>query len=95
MLTSLSAAVTLTPEQELKIKPMIEDAFKALRDKTKGLDATERKQVTEQSMLDLKSAVRGILTAEQQGKLDNWKPSLRGRQGQSGGGGAGKKQGKP
>lgn len=96
MLTSLSAAVKLTPEQELKIKPMIEDALKALRDKAKGLEANERKQVTEQSMSDLKSAVRGTLTAEQQGKLDDWKPSMRGRsQSQPGGGGAGKKPGKP
>ncbi|MFM7188089.1 MAG: hypothetical protein ACKO14_09765 [Armatimonadota bacterium] len=96
MITSLSAAVTLTPEQELKIKPIIEDALKALRDKTKGLEANERKQVTEQTMSDLKSALRGSLTAEQQGKMDNWKPSMRGRgQAQPGGAGAGKKPGKP
>lgn len=96
LITSLSAAVTLTPEQELKIKPIIEDALKSLRDKTKGLEANERKQVTEQTMSDLKSALRGSLTAEQQGKLDDWKPSMRGRgQAQPGGAGAGKKPGKP
>ena len=96
LITSLSAAVTLTPEQELKIKPIVEDALKSLRDKTKGLEANERKQVTEQAMSDLKSALRGTLTAEQQGKLDDWKPSMRGRgQAQPGGAGAGKKPGKP
>ena len=96
LITSLSAAVTLTPEQELKIKPIVEDALKSLRDKTKGLEANERKQVTEQTMSDLKSALRGSLTAEQQGKLDDWKPSMRGRgQAQPGGAGAGKKPGKP
>ena len=96
LITSLSAAVTLTPEQELKIKPIVEDALKSLRDKTKGLEANERKQVTEQTMSDLKSALRGSLTAEQQGKLDDWKPSMRGRgQAQPGGARAGKKPGKP
>ena len=96
LITSLSAAVTLTPEQELKIKPIVEEALKSLRDKTKGLEANERKQVTEQAMSDLKSALRGTLTAEQQGKLDDWKPSMRGRgQAQPGGAGAGKKPGKP
>ncbi len=96
LISSLSAAVTLTPEQELKIKPIIEDALKSLRDKTKGLEANERKQVTEQSMSDLKTAVRGTLTAEQQGKLDAWKPAMRGRgQAQPGGAAAGKKPGKP
>lgn len=96
LITSLSAAVTLTPEQELKIKPIVEEALKSLRDKTKGLEANERKQVTEQAMSDLKSALRGTLTAEQQGKLDDWKPSMRSRgQAQPGGAGAGKKPGKP
>lgn len=96
LISSLSAAVTLTPEQELKIKPIIEDALKSLRDKTKGLEANERKQVTEQSMSDLKTAVRGTLTAEQQGKLDAWKPAMRGRgQAQPGGAATGKKPGKP
>ena len=96
IITSLSAAVALTPEQELKVKPIIEDALKSLRDKAKGLEANERKQVTEQAMSDLKTALRGTLTAEQQGKLGDWKPSMRGRgQAQSGGGTNGKKPGKP
>ena len=96
LITSLSAAVTLTPEQELKIKPMVEETLKAMRDKTKGLEANERKQVTEQSMSDLKTALRGVLTTDQQAKLDGWKPSMRGRaQGQPGPGAAGKKPGKP
>jgi hypothetical protein len=96
LITSLSAAVTLTPEQELKIKPLVEETLKAMRDKTKGLEANERKQVTEQSMSDLKTALRGVLTTDQQAKLDNWKPSMRGRaQGQPGPGAEGKKPGKP
>jgi hypothetical protein len=96
LITSLTMAVALTPDQELKIKPIVDDALKALRDKTKGLEANERKQVTEQAMSDLKTALRGTLTAEQQGKLDDWKPALRGRgQGQPGGAGTGKKPGKP
>jgi len=96
LMTSLTAAVTLTPEQELKIKPIIEEALKSLRDKTKGVEANERKQVTEQTMSDLKSALRGTLTPEQQVKLDSWKPAMRGRgQAQPGGAGAGKKPGNP
>jgi len=96
LITSLSAAVTLTPEQELKIKPLVEETLKAMRDKTKGLEANERKQVTEQSMSDLKTALRGVLTTDQQAKLDDWKPSMRGRaQGQPGPGAEGKKPGKP
>jgi hypothetical protein len=80
----------------LKVKPIIEDALKSLRDKAKGLEANERKQVTEQAMSDLKTALRGTLTAEQQGKLGDWKPSMRGRgQAQSSGGTNGKKPGKP
>jgi Spy/CpxP family protein refolding chaperone len=96
LITSLSAAVTLTPEQELKIKPLVEDTLKAMRDKTKGLETNERKQVTEQSMSDLKTALRSVLTTDQQAKLDDWKPSMRGRaQGQPGPGAEGKKPGKP
>ena len=96
IITSLSAAVALTPEQELKVKPIIEDALKSLRDKAKGLEANERKQVTEQTMSDLKTALRGTLTAEQQGKLGDWMPTMRGRgQAQPGGGANGKKPGKP
>lgn len=84
MLMTLDAAVTLTAEQKPKALVMIMEYQKSLKDKVKDLSPEERRTVSQQSVSDLKAALKAVLNAEQQAKLDDWRPNTRGRaQGQT------------
>lgn len=79
MLMTLDAAVTLTSDQKPKALIMIMEYQKSLKDKVKDLSPEERRTVTQQSVSDLKTALKTVLNPEQQSKLDDWKPNARGR----------------